>query len=105
MALLSRQRDFSALIAEALIIALFIGGMPMLSGIAIMVNHDAPTFTLNICHPLPGVNHGSGFSAVPLVSGPSIQRLFLSGTAPEYRTSSVIQESEAPDPPPPKLPG
>jgi hypothetical protein len=105
MAFLSRQRDLSALIAESLTIALFVGGMPLLSGVTLMVNHGAPAFTLDICHPLPGVNHSSGFFAVPLVSGPAVQRPFLFGPALKSQTPFVIRESEAPDPPPPKLPG
>jgi hypothetical protein len=103
VALLKRKRGFSAVIAQALIVALLLGGLPLLSGVIITRTHGAPALTLNICHPLPGLNQGSGFSAVPLVDGqPSVEQPFCCGTAEDARTPAVIRASETPDPPPPK---
>jgi hypothetical protein len=106
VAFLKRQRDCSAMVAQALIVALLVGGLPLLSGVIITRTEGAPAFTLNICHPLPGLNHGSGFSAVPLVDGPpALDKPSPRGAADDSQTPPVIRASEAPDPPPPKLLG
>ena len=105
MAVLNRLHEFSTAIAVALIVALFIGGLPPLSGVTIAGTAGTPAFTLDICHPVPGANHGLGFSAVPLSNAPrSIERPLPSGAAQEPQVPLVIRASEAPDPPPPKLP-
>ncbi len=85
---------------------LLIGGLPALSGVIITRTEGAPAFTLNICHPIPGLNHGSGFSAVPLVDGPpAVEKPSPRGTNDEAQAAPVLRTSDAPDPPPPKTPG
>jgi len=103
MAVLNRQHESSIVIAGALILALFVGGLPPLSGVTIAGTEGPPAFTLDICHPLPGVNHGLGFSAVPLINTLlSIERPLPCGAAHELRSPLVIRAIEPPDPPPPK---
>ena len=105
MAVLNRLHEFSTAIAVALIVALFIGGLPPLSGVTIAGAAGPPAFTLDICHPVPGANHGLGFSVVPLSNALcSIKRPLPSGAEQEPQAPLVIRASEAPDPPPPKLP-
>jgi hypothetical protein len=99
----SKRREILALIAEALIVVLLVGGLPMFEGVIIAANDGAPSLTLNICHPLPGLNQGSGFSAVPLTSGPPpFEKPAMRGVAGEPPTPSLIRASERPDTPPPK---
>jgi hypothetical protein len=106
VAFLRRHSECSAVMAQALIMALLVGALPLLSGVIITRTQGAPAFTLNICHPLPGLNHGSGFSAVPLVEAqPALDKPSPRGAADDSRTPPVICASEAPDPPPPKLLG
>jgi hypothetical protein len=103
MAVLNHRPGFSTATAAALVLALFVGGLPPLSGVTITGAEGAPAFTLDICHPLPGINHGVAFSAFPLGHILcSIDRPLPSGAAPELRAPLVIRASEAPDPPPPK---
>lgn len=87
--------------------ALLIGGLPLLSGVTIITTTDnTPAFTLNICHPLPGFNEGSGFSAVPLVEKTSaLEKPSLLGTVVEAQDPSIVRASERPDIPPPKTLG
>jgi hypothetical protein len=103
VAFLSRERGSSPVIAAALIVARLLGGLPLLSGVIITTSDSGPAFTLDICHPLPGLNHSSGFSPVPLVDGPpSLDQPFPCGIVYQPQTPPVIGASEAPDPPPPK---
>lgn len=103
MAFLRRKSGPSAVIAQALVVALLIGGLPLLSGVVIVGTHDGPAFTLNICHPLPGLDHGASFPAVPLVDGrPSLEKPSLYIVLHEADTPPLSFMSEAPDPPPPK---
>jgi hypothetical protein len=103
MAVLNRRSGCSTVTAVALILALFVVGLPSLSGMIITGTQGPPAFTLNICHPLPGINHGVAFSPFPLGNMLcSIDRPLPSGVAPELHELLVIRASEAPDPPPPK---
>lgn len=106
MALLKRKREFSAIIAQALIVALLIGGLPLFTGVIVTRAGGAPALTLNICNPLPGLNQGFGFSAVPLPDGqPPVEQLSFRGTAQETRAIPVLHPGDPPDPPPPKTLG
>jgi hypothetical protein len=97
------RREILALIAEALIVVLLVGGLPMFEGVIISANNGPPSLTLNICHPLPGLDQGAGFSAVPLTSGPPpFEKPAMRGVASEPPTPSLIRASERPDTPPPK---
>jgi hypothetical protein len=103
VAFLIRKRQFSAILAQALIVALLIGGLPLFTGVIITRVDGAPALTLNICNPLPGLNQGSGFFAVPLPDGqPSVERPTFCGTSEEVRMPPVLRASERPDTPPPK---
>ncbi len=103
MAVLNHRHGFSTITAAALILALFVGGLPALSGVTITDTAGPPAFTLDICHPVPGVNHGLAVFAFPLGNTlRSIERPRFSGVAHESRTLLIIRASEAPDPPPPK---
>jgi hypothetical protein len=103
MAVLNRRPGGSSAVAAALIWALFVGGLPSLSGVAIIGIEGSPAFTLDICHPVPGINHGAAFSAFSLGNTLCLfDRHVPRGVAPELHEPLVIRASEAPDPPPPK---
>ncbi len=103
MAVLKCHPECSTATAAALILALFVGGLPLLSGVTSADTHGPPAFTLNICHPIPGINHGAAFSAFPLGTMLcSFNQSLPSGAAPELWSPLVIRASEAPDPHPPK---
>jgi hypothetical protein len=103
VALLNRHRESSAVVAGALIVVLFVAGLPTLSGVVLTATEGTPAFTVDICHPLPSLTYTSGFSAVPLNDvQPSLERPLPSGMVCEAHTSPVIRASEAPDPPPPR---
>jgi len=89
-------------IACALIVALLVGGLPMLSGL-VVAQDSRPAFTLDICHPIGGVTHTLSSSEAPLIPTLRIaQTLQESGVAWSFviRLSSRI--GEAPNPPPPE---
>jgi hypothetical protein len=103
VAVLKRKHEFSKVIGSALILALFAGGLPSLSGVTVTASEGPPAFSLDICHAAPGMNHGLGFSPVPLNNAPrSIDKPPASGATRELEAPRVIRASEAPDPPPPK---
>jgi hypothetical protein len=103
MAVLNRRPGCPTVTAAVLILALFVGGLPSLSGVIVTGAQGPPAFTLDICHSLPGINHGLAFSPFPLGNMRcSIDGPLPSGTVPELRAPLVIRASEAPDPPPPK---
>lgn len=84
-------------------VALLIGGLPLCAGVIVTRTNGAPALTLNICHPLPGLNQGSGFSAVPLIDRqPSVERPSSYTSAYEATVWPLIRPGKAPDPPPPK---
>jgi hypothetical protein len=63
----------------------------------------AAAFTLDICHPLPGLNHSSRFQAVPMVNAPScVHKLSQYGCVREPDHRPLLRAGEPPDPPPPK---
>lgn len=103
MALLNRKRRWPAIFAQALIVALLVGGLPLFTGVIVTRANGAPALTLNICNPLPGLNQGAGFSAVPLVDGqPVIEKPSSYTTAYEAPSPLAVRAGESPDPPPPK---
>ena len=92
----------SLVIAYALIVALFVGGLPMLSGI-VVAGDSQPAFTLDICHPLGGAAHTSSPFEAPLVPAHGIvQPPMLLAVAHEFVISLCSRVNEAPNPPPPK---
>jgi hypothetical protein len=93
----------SPILARALIFAVLAGALPLLSGVIIADTGGPPAFTLDICHPAPGVNHCAGLSALPLSSTlRSIQRPPAGGVVHEREAALMIRPGKAPDPPPPK---
>jgi hypothetical protein len=103
MAVLNCRPGCPRVTAVVLILALFVVGLPSLSGVIMTGARGSPAFTLDICHSLPSINHGLAFSPFPLGNTLcSIDRPLLSDTAPELHKLLVIRVSEAPDPPPPK---
>jgi hypothetical protein len=103
MAVLNRRPGCPSITAAVLILALFVGGLPSLSGVIVTGAQGPPAFTLDICHSVPGINHGLAFSPFPLGNMQcSIARPLPSGAVPELWVPLVIRAGEAPDPPPPK---
>ena len=95
----------SPLIAWALIAAILIGGVPMLTGVVVIAD-SKPTLTLDVCHPLGGASYNLdlGQSEAPLIpTRVSAQLPTESGEAPEFVALFSPRVSEAPDPPPPKI--
>jgi hypothetical protein len=95
----------SRLPAQLLILTLLMGGLPTLSGIVVQPSEAA--FTLDICHPLPGVDRSStGISLfVPLPSRDFAPALADLGGADESYSLKASRPCEAPSPPPPKIGG
>lgn len=104
MAFLKYHPGFSGAIAGILMAVLLIGGLPLVSGVAIVRSpNNTPAFTLNICRPLPGLNQGSGFSAVPLVEKIlAFEKPPLRGIVFETSAPSLNRANERPAIPPPK---
>jgi hypothetical protein len=105
MVILTRRHESSSIIAGVLLFALFTGGLPSFSGVTIIGTGGPPAFTADICHPQPGLNHGSGFSPAPLNGSIcSNDMLPATGAMLERLAPFVTRLHEAPDPPPPKSP-
>jgi hypothetical protein len=103
VARVNRRRELLSWIAEAVVIVLLVGGLPMFEGIIVTPNHGGPSITLNICHPRPGLNQGSGFSATPLTPPPRVaEKPALLGLVSTGPLSSLVRAYERPDIPPPK---
>lgn len=95
----------SPLIAWALIAAILIGGLPMLTGV-IVVADSKPALTLDVCHPLGGASYNLdlGHSEAPLIPTRITAQLPAeSGETPELVAAFSSRLSKAPDPPPPKI--
>jgi hypothetical protein len=99
------QRTSSPFVAGALIAAILIGGLPMLTGVVVIAD-SKPTLTLDVCHPIGGASYNLdlGQSEAPLIPARSTAQLLREwGTAPEFVAAFSPRVSEAPDPPPPKI--
>ncbi len=92
------------LVAEMLIVTLLVGGSPVFSGV--IVQPSAPAFTLDICHPMPGVDRSfDGISlAAPLPSRMLIPALTKRGASADSYSLWRSRPDEAPNAPPPKTP-
>lgn len=100
---MSGRGEFRVTVARALVVALFVAYMPVSAGVIVTRSEGLPTFTLDVCHPLPGLSRAPGFSAVPLTEGtPLRENCFWRSSADEPPVARVIRTSECPDPPPPK---
>jgi hypothetical protein len=93
----------SPLIAGALIVAVLIGGLPVLTGVVVVAD-SKPAFTLDICHPVSGALHGLDQSEAPVIPTHAAAQFPMElGAAPEFVATFSPRENKAPDPPPPKV--
>jgi hypothetical protein len=91
------------LISWTLIAAIFVGGLPMLSGVTI-TGDLRPGFSLDICHAGGAASYNVSQTEAPLIpTHTAFQLPRTSGAAPELAAPFFPQVSEAPDPPPPKI--
>jgi hypothetical protein len=104
VALLKTQRDCSPVIAGALILALLLGGLPMLTGVVIVSDSTSqPAFTVDICHPLGAVTQTLNTAEAPLIPAQLLwQTLPDSGSADQSVITLRSRLGEAPIPPPPR---
>ncbi|MGO9060457.1 MAG: hypothetical protein ACLQU2_24195 [Candidatus Binataceae bacterium] len=92
------------LIARTLIVAILVGGLPMLAGVVATAQDSRPAFTLDICHPIGGAAHTLTPGEAPLVPVQgAVQTLYESGVVDEFVIDLSSRLSEAPIPPPPKI--
>lgn len=95
----------SSFVAWALIAAILIGGLPMLTGVVVIAD-SKPALTLDLCHPIGGALYNLGQSEAPLIPTHTAAQLPReSGAAPELVPAFSPRVSQAPDPPPPKIDG
>ncbi len=91
-------------IACTLIVAILVGGLPMLAGVVVTAQDSRPAFTLDICNPVGGAAHTLTPGEAPLVPAQSVaQSPDESGVADEFVIDLSSRLSEAPIPPPPKI--
>jgi hypothetical protein len=99
------QRISSPFVTGALIAAILIGGLPMLTGVVVIAD-SKPALTLDVCHPLGGASYNLdlGQSEAPLIPTRAAAQLPAeSGEPPEFVAAFSPRVNEAPDPPPPKI--
>jgi hypothetical protein len=97
------SRQNAALLAQILVMALLLGGIPMAASRVIVRPQSAPAFTLDICTPLPSFALGAtscSMAPLPTFSLPVV--LEDHDTTIESGSSRVGRALDAPDPPPPK---
>ncbi len=89
-------------IAAMLAVALAFASLPSGAGLVI-VSSPTPTLTLDICHPLPGVDRTS-VSVIAARPAPAVLRVALidEGSIVEFHPARSPSFIPAPDPPPPK---
>ncbi len=92
-------------LALALIAGVLLGGLPIVAGTALADADRAPVFTVDICHPPPGLN----VAAAPCDLAPNraVAALLARvdsdfGTVPAFVVCAVDRAPDAPDPPPPR---
>ncbi len=89
-------------LALMLIVAILLAGVPIVADAPL--SGGSPTLTVNICHPLPGVNVSTTLcEAAPtrIVHFPAlVDRDF--GAIALFAASQFDRPSDAPDPPPPR---
>lgn len=93
----------SGLIASTLIVAIFAGGLPILTGVVVIADAK-PVFTLDVCHPIGGVSYNLSQGEAPLIPAhPAAQPPADWSAAPQFDAVFPPGPSQAPDPPPPKI--
>jgi hypothetical protein len=91
-------------VACALIVAILVGGLPMLTGVMFTAQDSRPAFTLDICHPIGGAAHTLTPGEAPLVPAQSaVQKLHETGVVDEFVVDLSSRFIAAPIPPPPKI--
>jgi hypothetical protein len=91
------------LISWALIVTIFVGGLPMLTGVTI-TGDSKPALTLDICHPAGSASFNASQTEAPLIpTHTAFQLPRASGAVAELAAPFFPRVSEAPDPPPPKI--
>jgi hypothetical protein len=91
------------LISRVLIVAMFIGGLPMLMGVTI-TSDSKPAFVLDLCHPVGGASFNATPNEAPLIpTHTAFQLPRASGAVTELAAPLFPRVSKAPDPPPPKI--
>jgi hypothetical protein len=92
-----------SLTAWMLIVALLMGGLPILTGVVVIADNQ-PAFSLDICHPIAGASYNLDASLAPLIPTPPVaQAPAAAGFAYEVAAPFCPQLRRAPDPPPPKM--
>jgi hypothetical protein len=101
--LIRRSMTFPV-VALALIVAILVGGLPMLTGVMVTAQDSRPAFSLDICHPIGGAAHTLTPCEAPLVPAHGVaQTLRESGMADAPVIKLTSRLNEAPTPPPPKI--
>ena len=84
-----------------LIVAILVGGLPMLTGVVIAAQDSKPAFTLDICHPIGGAAQTLSPCEAPLVPAQGVaQTPHESGMADDPFIKLTSRQNEAPTPPP-----
>jgi len=97
------RRQNAPLIAQILVMALLVGGVPMAASPVIVQHQSAPAFTLDICTPLASFALGSASCSLPPLNSSSFRATIEDrGTAIESVRAPVDRPLDAPDSPPPK---
>jgi hypothetical protein len=98
-----KHREKAFLIAQIMVIALVIGGLPIAASPVIVQRESAPAFTLNICSPLAPYTIGAASCSLPTLDGFSFECILEDhGSAPDFIPAGSDRLIPAPDPPPPK---
>jgi hypothetical protein len=99
----SPQPTAAPFIAWPLVVAMLIGGLPMMTGM-VVVSDSKPAFALDVCQPIGGATSRVSQSEAPLIpTHTAAQLLRESGAAPEPNAAFSPLAATAPDPPPPKI--
>jgi len=95
--------EAARLVAWVLVVALLMGGLPILTGVALIAD-SKPAFTLDICHPIAGASYNLDASLAPLIPATCVaQAPAAAGFTSDSVASFSPQPNRAPDPPPPKI--
>ncbi len=92
-------------LALALIAGVLLGGVPLVAGTALSAADSAPVFTVDICHPLPGLNVAA--TQCDLAPQRAVAAMptgvdFDFGAVAAFVVRAVDRAPDAPDPPPPR---
>jgi hypothetical protein len=98
-----KRRQNAPVIAQILVLALLVGGIPVAASPVIVQTQSAPAYTLDICNPLSSFALGTASCSLPPLTAFSFAAVIEDhGTAFESAPSRASRALDAPDPPPPK---